>query len=360
VNAPVRFGFLGGGRVAQDFATGLSVVEGAMLSAVASRSAATANAFAARFPEVRVLAGYDAVLADPEVDVVYVATPHHLHAAQSIAALEAGKAVLCEKPFTMDAAEAHRVVEVARRTGGFCMEAMWMRFFPVIRRAKEIVANGTIGEARLLHADFGVPTAAGSDSRFYDPAQGGGALLDRGVYAVSLATLLFGRPTDVLALEGPTATGVDEHVGIVMRFEGGRLAILSASLTSLTHNTALVCGTHGSVAIAAPFFCPERLALRHYRAAEVESAPTRRDELVALAKRTRPGRAALRTLKPLLAGRPTRFRAPMRGNGYGYEADEVVRCLRSGELESPLMTLDDSVTVMEALDAARAAARSGG
>ena len=144
-----------------------------------------------------------------------------------------------------------------------------------------------------------------------------------------------------------------------MRFEGGRVAVLSSSLTSLTSNAALITGTLGSVTIEAPFFCPERLTVRHYRATEASDTPSRRDDLVAMAKRTRPGRAALRAVKPLLSGRPTRVTTPILGNGYGYEAAEVVRCLRAGELESPRMRLDDSVMVMEALDAARAAAAAG-
>ena len=349
----IRFGILGAGRVARDFAAGLKVVDGAELAGVASRSRATAVAFVAAFPGVRVHAEYAELVADSSIDVIYVATPHHLHAAHATMCLAAGKPVLCEKPFTVDAAEARAVVELARQRRLFCMEAMWMRCFPLIRRAGEIVAAGEIGEPRMLHADFGFPTAAGPESRFFDPLQGGGAVLDRGVYSVSLATMLFGRPQTIVAAAGTTESGVDEHAGIVLGFDGGRLAVLSASLTSLTTNTATITGTHGSVTIEPPFYCPERLTIARYHAAGPRSTPSRRDEVVALAKRSRAGRRALRLAKPFLGGRRTRINVPIDGNGYGYEAAEVVRCLRAGEVESPLMPLDESVMIMEVLDTAR-------
>jgi len=350
----LRMGLLGAGHVARSIAEAARSVDGIEVVAAASRTAATAASFGQDFSGVSTHDRYEAVIDDPTIDVVYIATPHPLHAEQAIASMRAGKDVLCEKPFAVDADEARAIVEVARAERRFCMEAMWMRCFPVIRRVRELVDDGAIGEPRLLLADFGVPTGGGPTSRFFDPALGGGALLDRGVYAVSLATLLFGRPDAVIAETAMTPSGVDEHDGIVLRFPGGALAVLAASLTALTKNEAVVTGTHGRLTIGAPFFCPDRFDLR--QAAAVEPGdPSRRDRLVAAARRNGVGRVALRLAKPLVGDRAKRTLLRVDGNGYGYELEEVVRCLRAGELESPLVPLDDSIAVMEILDTIRAA-----
>jgi len=353
---PVRFGILGAGEVARGFAAGLRTVPDARLVSVASRTPSTAQSFQRDFPGVSVAPSYAALLEDPDVDVVYIATPHHLHAAQTIAALEAGKHALCEKPFTLDASEARAVVDVARRTGRFCMEAMWMRFMPVVLRARELVDGGAIGDPRLLHADFGVATAVDPSSRFYDPALGGGALLDRGVYGVSLATMLFGQPIDVVGLSGLSATGVDEHTGIVLEFEHARLAVVSCSLSSYTSNTASISGTHGKLTIEAPFFCPARLHIERYSpsepgpAAPASGSASRLDAV----RRTSVGRFAIGMARPIVRrSRRKSVRIPLDGNGYGYEAAEVVRCLTDGLRESPLMPLDASVAIMEILDRVR-------
>jgi predicted dehydrogenase len=353
---PVGFGIVGAGRVAGSFAADLQEVAGARLSAVTSRTAASAQRLAAVTTGSRVHASLDALLADPDVDVVYVATPHHLHAAQSIAALAAGKAVLCEKPFALDARQTTAVVDVARRTERFCMEAMWMRFVPAVRRAVELVHAGAIGEPAMIHADFGVPTHPTGGSRFFDPEQGGGALLDRGVYAVSLATMLFGQPVDVAASAVTTDHRVDAHLGAVLRFDADRLAVMSCSLGALTSNTATISGSEGMITLHAPFFCAERLSLRHFRAVPGggDAVRSRRDALLAAARSSRPGQVARRLAAPVvrrLRRRDERF--PLVGHGYGYQAIEVVECLRAGRVESPRMPLADTVLVMDVLDRIR-------
>jgi len=333
----------------------------ARLIAVASRTLATARSFCAEFPDVYVAEDYEALVADPAIDVIYVATPHHLHAQQTILALEAGKHALCEKPFTLNADEARAVAETARRTGRFCMEAMWMRFMPVVLRAKQLIEAGEIGDPRLLHADFGVATAMSPDSRFYDPAAGGGALLDRGVYAVSLSTMLFGRPERVMALSTMASTGVDEQTGVVLEFGEGRLAVLSCSLSSYTSNTASISGTHGKITLEAPFFCPARLDLERYEpSAPAESGDAPSGNIIEAFSRTEVGRLARRTARPMVRRlRRSVVRIRLDGNGYGYEAAEVVRCLRAGLSESPLMPLEESTMIMETLDRIRSTGRGG-
>lgn len=350
----VRFGIIGAGMVARSFAEGLRTVPDAALTAVWSRSSRTAGQFIERFPGTRVAGDVDQLVTADDVDVVYVATPHHRHAPDSLLALRNGKPVLCEKPFATSATEALTIVEEARARRLFCMEAMWMRFVPAILRAKELVDQGAIGEPKTLFADFGVATPYDPTGRFFDPTQGGGALLDRGVYAVSLAHLFLGVPDSVVGLSVDAPTGVDEQIGAVLRFPQGQLAVLAAALSSTTPNGAVITGTEGRLHLEAPFYCPTRLT--------IVSTPTPRgtgpegsslqERATAVLKGSRVGLEVVRVGKSLLRPR-TIERSPIAGNGYGYEAAEVVRCLRAGSTESPLMTLDDSLAVMETIDRLR-------
>jgi predicted dehydrogenase len=360
VTQPLRFGILGSGSVAHGFAAGLAAADGAELAAVASRHAERASAFAARHDGVRVHASYDDLLGDPDVDVVYVATPNHRHADDTVACLEHGKAVLCEKPFTTSAVQARRVVEAARSHGVFCMEAMWMRFVPAVRRVAEVVRSGTIGEVQTLHADFSHPVVVEAGSRLFDPAQGGGALLDLGVYTVSLAQMLLGEPSAIVARLAIGATGVDEHASLVAAYTSGGLATLTSSLRTLGPNQAVIAGSTGRIVVPGPICAPTELVVERVRAAPAGSgAETERPLRRIVASRPRLERSA-RSIVQLgrrVARQPGRSRMPLRANGYEYEIDEVVRCLREGLLESPMMSLEESVRVMEVIDLARANAK---
>jgi predicted dehydrogenase len=315
----VRWGILGCGRIARKFATGLADAKGAKLVAAGSRSADTLSAFADEFEVPNRHVGYEALIADPHVDVVYVATPHPMHRPHAALCLEAGKAVLCEKPFTVNAAEARELVSTARRTGCFLMEAMWTRFLPTMRALRELLAGGRIGEARMLQADFGFRSALNPEGRLFDPALAGGALLDIGVYTVSLAHMLFGRPpVGVVALADIGTTGVDEQNGCVLSFDRGELAILSSAIRTATPQEATVIGTEGYARLAGPWWGKTSLTV-HCRGGELEvSTPE------------------------------------IEGNGYNYQAEEVGRCLVSGEVQSPVMSWEESVEVMTTVDRIRA------
>jgi predicted dehydrogenase len=358
--SPVRFGIMGAGGVARGFADDLRLVEGASLVAVASRTAERARAFGERFPGASVHDSYEALVADPAVDVVYVATPHHLHMAHSIMALEAGKHVICEKPFALDGDQAKRIVAVARERRLFCMEAMWMRFFPAVQHAKQLIDQGAIGDPRMLFADFGIANDPVADARFFDPATGGGALLDRGVYPLSLASMLFGAPTGVVSAAGMTG-GVDEHSALIVEFAAGRLAVVASSLTTYSRNEAVVCGTAGTLTIPAPFYAPNRVEVRRQGprvegGAESVSGGSSLRAVVARAKSNRIGRLALGAVKRVVR-RPSVDKFATTGAGYEYEAAEVVARIRAGDLESPVMPLDESVRILEAIDQARSAWR---
>ncbi len=315
--AKIRWGILGTGTIARKFAEGLRHVEGAELIAIGSRSSQAADAFAAALGVPRRYSSYGDLVADPDIDVVYIATPHTLHQANSRHCLQAGKAVLCEKPFTVNAREAAAVINLARERKLFLMEAMWTRFLPLFAKLRELLAQGALGELRLLQVDFGFRAGFNPAARLFNPQLAGGALLDVGVYNVSLASLLWGRPACIHADAYLGETGVDEQSAVILSHAKGQLATLLSAIRTTTPQEALLIGTDGCLKIHAPWW-----------------------------KAT--------TMKLALAGRePQLIEVPFAGNGYNYEADEVGRCLRAGRLESELMPLDETLAIMETLDEIR-------
>lgn len=314
----IHWGILGTGRIAGDFATGLTSLPDAELAAVGSRSAAAGGAFAERFGAKRAHASYDDLVNDPDVDIVYVATPHPFHYANARLCLEAGKPVLCEKPFTLNAAQARDLVSLAREKRHFLMEAMWTRCLPALVEARRVVDAGTIGEMRLLTADFGFQKAFDPAHRLFDPALGGGALLDVGVYLVSLASVFLGPATDIRSLAHIGSSGVDEQAALILGYEGGQLAQLTAAITAATPQEATIVGTNGWIRLHPLWWRVSRLTIA------------------------------------VNGQEPETVDAPFTGNGYCHEAAEAMRCLRAGALESPLMPLDETVTILETMDRVRA------
>ena len=315
---PVRWGILATGGIAASFTEDLLQVEGAEIVAVASRAEAPARAFADRFGIPRAYGTWRELAADTDVDVVYVATPHESHHRATTLLLEGGRSVLCEKPFTLSAAQTEELVSTARKRDLFLMEAMWTYLDPTIRRIAGLVADGAIGEVRSVHADFGFPAGYDPAHRLWNPALGGGALLDLGVYPVSFAHLLLGEPSSVQAWAQLSPEGVDANTGIVLGHESGATALLGCSLTGQSAQRATVQGSTGRIEIDRDFFHPDGFVLH-------------RD-----------------------GHEPEEYRAaPRAGHGYGPEAAEVGRCLRAGLAESPLVPLDGSLAVMRTLDAVR-------
>jgi predicted dehydrogenase len=317
LTGPIRWGILGTGNIAKQFARGLAVLPDAALVAVGSRSQASADAFGELFGVQRRHAGYDALANDPDVDAVYIATPHSLHHENSLLCLRAGKAVLCEKPFTINAHQAEEVIAYGRAAGLFVMEAMWTRFLPIMVRLRQLLAEGAIGEVRMLTADFGFRAEVNPAGRLFNPALGGGALLDVGVYPVSLASMVFGAPARVTSMAHLGTTGVDEQAGIIFAYDSGQLALLSTAIRTSTPHEALLMGTAGQIKLHSPWWMPTRMSV--LRAGEEA-------ELIEL---------------------------PFEGNGYNYEAAEVMRCLRASERESATMPLDETLAIMRTLDALR-------
>ena len=275
-------------------------------------------AFGAQFDVPHRHATYEALVHDPDVDVIYVATPHSCHKENTLLALSAGKAVLCEKPFTLDAGEAAQVIAFAREKKCFLMEAMWTRCFPLMTRLRELLRSAVIGEVRMLTADFGFRAEYMEEERLFNRTMGGGALLDVGVYPVSLASMLFGAPVRIASLALLGKTGVDEEAGILLAHGKEQLAVLSTAIRLDTAHEAILTGTEGRIRIHAPWWRPGSMTISRSNAS---------DETLEF---------------------------PFQGNGYQFEAAEVMNCLRRGALESDLMPLDESFSIMKTLDTIRA------
>lgn len=315
---PIRWGILGTGSIADKFATGLQSTPDAVLAAVGSRTAEGAAKFAERFGNPRTHASYEALVNDPEVDIVYVATPHPVHHPAARLSLEAGKAVLCEKPFTVNAAQTADLITLARERRLFLMEAMWVRFLPLMKRFRELVAEGAVGEPHILFADFGFRSTGPDTHRIFDASLAGGGILDVGVYVVSLASSLFGRPDRIAGLANIGRTGVDDQAAFVLGYPNGALAQLTTAVRTNTPQEVTLMGSEGSIRIHPVWWRGTKLTL---------TRPGQPEEVIEL---------------------------PIEGNGYNYEAAEAGRCLRAGELESPTIPLDETLAVMQTLDQIRA------
>jgi len=312
----IRWGIISTGNIAHQFARGLQAVPDAELLAVGSRSQESADAFGAEFNAPRRYASYEQVASDPDVDAIYIGTPHPYHKDNTLMCLNAGKPVLCEKPFAINTGDAEQMVRLAREKKLFLMEAMWTRYFPLMVRVREMLADGVIGEVRMIQADFGFRTDFNPKHRLFALELGGGALLDVGIYPLSFASMVLGTPTQVVALAELGATGSDEQSAFILSYPGGQLAVLSCAVRTETPQEATIIGTEGRIRIHSQFWKPRAMTLTR----------NGKDELIEV---------------------------PHDGNGYNYEAMEVGDCLRAGRLESDVMPLDETLSLMRTMDAIR-------
>jgi predicted dehydrogenase len=351
---------LGTGTVAAAFAQDLALVADSTLTAVWSRDRARAQRFATGFGARHAHSTVDDLLRDDEVDVIYIATPHHRHRDDCIACLSSNRPVLCEKPFAVTADEAQSVVNEARARRLFCMEAMWTRFHPLVLKVQAIIESGGLGEPRLFSSELGYPTPFSADNRFFNPALGGGALLDRGVYLISLAYFFLGRPLDGISRATIGPTGVDEQTTAVLTYPGGALAVLTTSLRSRLSNEAVILGTKGRIHIREPFYAPHHVSL--ISTPEPIASPNPQSQFphrgfTARLKRSPLLRRAFDSVgRPALAflrRKETSFVHYTPGTGYQHEAAEVTRCIRAGLLESPIMPLDETVAILQSMDSLR-------
>jgi predicted dehydrogenase len=349
MNPKIRWGILSTGKIAHSFATGLRCLPDAELAAVGSRTQEAADRFGVQFDVPRRYGSYEAMAADPGVDVIYIGTPHNLHCENTIMCLEAGKAVLCEKPFALNAGQAERMIAAARGKKLFLMEALWTRFLPSMIELRRLVAEGVIGDIQMIEANFGFPAEFKPAGRLFNPELGGGGLLDLGIYPLSLAYYLLGRPSRIQSLADIGSTGVDERAGAILAYPKGQVAILYFSLTADMPCEATIMGTKGRIRIHAPIFRPEKLTI-----AKRILAPAKANRIPDPMKRIAMHPLFAPIAKRLLGSRLRVLRFPLQGNGYNYEAAEVTRAVREGRMESPRMPLDESLEIMRTLDAIRA------
>ena len=317
---PIRWGIIGAGGIADTVAGDIGLVDNNVVTAVAARDADRAAAFASKHGAERSYGSYEALVADDGVDVVYVSTTHPYHRKHALMAIDAGKAVLIEKPLCLNAADAREVFAAAKRADVFTMEAMWMRTNPLILKAQQLIADGAIGELRGVRDEFGLGVPFDPGHRLYDIDNGGGALLDLGVYPATFAHVFLGHPDEVTTVGTLAASGADDTVAMQWLYGGVPKAQLWVSVSVAGPNEAAILGTNGWIKIVAPAFRPSGLIVH---SGESEYA-----------------------IEDPLAGE---------GSGYGPEIREVERCLRAGLAESPLIPHADTIAILEILDEARAA-----
>ncbi|MBA2551953.1 MAG: Gfo/Idh/MocA family oxidoreductase [Nocardioidaceae bacterium] len=314
---PIRWGILATGQIARNFADDLSLLPDAELSAVGSRSHQGAETFAHQHGVRRAYGSYEQLAADAELDVVYVATPHSRHAEDVMTCFEAGKSVLCEKALTLDADTSAELVGEARARGLFFAEAMWMRTIPAIRKAVTMAQEGHCGHLRQVRADLGFMAPYDPTSRLWDPALGASALLDVGIYPLTLAHLVLGPPLDVSAAAVVSQAGADINGGATLTYASGAVASLSWTQTACSPAGASIAGDTGRIELPTRFHHCESFS--YVDADQVRT-----------------------------------FSEPISGRGYVHEAQEVHRCLREGLTESGLLPLDETVDIMRVMDRIRA------
>jgi predicted dehydrogenase len=315
----IRWGILGCGNIANKFAADLKWVNDAELVAVASRSQTKAAELSTKYGVRHAFNSYEALVNCPEVDVIYIATPHGLHCEHTLLCLDQKKAVLCEKAFALNASQVKKMIQAARKNNVFLMEAFWTKFLPQYQKVESLIKSGRIGEIKMIQADFGFKAPSPGPQRLHDPLLGGGSLLDIGIYPVFAAISLLGPPTEIHATMQSFPSGVDEQIAIVMKFKNGALANLSSTFAAATPVEAIVTGTEGYI----------RMSNRFHNAT-----------------------AVVEMIQNLL---PAEIGAIHKEVGYGYqfEARHVVECLQSDLKESPVMTLADSLLLIETLDKIR-------
>ena len=315
-----NWGILGTGKMALQFLDGLKTVEEAGILAIGSNNLSRAEDLGSKFNIPRAYGSYDEVLEDEAVDIVYIATLNHTHFDLIKSALENGKHVLCEKPFTLDAEEAEIVIRLAQRKKLFLMEDLWTRFITSIRHCMQLLDAGAIGEIKMITCDFGSRVDK-KVQRLFSKDLGGGVLYDRGIYCLSLIQRVFGSPIHLQAAMNQSDTEVDEQVGAIMTFTEGRMAVMASSIRTFTNKEIHFFGTDGRITIESPFYFPKQIKLT--KGDQVEVIPF-----------------------------------DLKENGFIYEIEEVMQCLQQGKLESNIMPLQDTLMVMKIMDGIRAASEA--
>jgi scyllo-inositol 2-dehydrogenase (NADP+) len=316
-NEKVKWGFIGTGWIADKFANALKAVDDAQLYAVGSRNLESAKKFADKFGAPKAYGSYEEVALDKDVDVIYIATPHNLHCENTIMCLEHGKNVLCEKPMGVNGNEERKMIAKAKEKNVFLMEALWSRFLPNIIKAKEIVDSGKLGNLKYVLANFMMRSNQTLEGRHFNKELIGGTLMDTGIYNVFLSLLLLGKPQEIKASAGMSVTEIDESMGILFKYPNQTLATMNASFIVESPIIAEIHCEKGKILLPHLWFCP--------------------------------GNVTVVTND----GTETQHSFEFKGNGYDFEVEEVGRCLRANKTQSDLWSWDNSIELIDTLDAIR-------
>ncbi len=310
----INWGILGAGKIAEKFATAMAVTDGTRLYAVASKDKDKGLSFATRHTAQVVYNDYEKLVADPNVDVIYIATPHAFHCEQAILCLQNKKAVVCEKPMALSYAEVVKMMNAARENNVFLMEGMWTRFMPSIIKTTELIAQDVIGPVQYVHADFGFYAPFDYNNRLYNLKLGGGSLLDVGVYSLFLATLILGEPATIHCASQLATTGADEYCNALLKYNNGKSASIFSAITMNSEKNAEIIGTKGKIILQTPWH------------------------------------KATNVLLMLNDGDKQSFQFPHKSNGFEHEIAHVVECLNNGYKTSPLMPLELTSSISKTMD----------
>jgi predicted dehydrogenase len=313
----IRWGIISTGKIAHVFAEALKYADNSELVAIGSRNINTAKQFSQEFNVPHYYSSYEELVKDNDVDVVYIGTPHNLHCENTLMALENNKHVLCEKPFGVNGKEVRKMIAKAKEKNLFLMEALWSRFLPNIIKTKELLEAGEIGKVRLLTAYFAFKSHQGLEHRQFNMDLCGGSLLDIGIYNVFYSLFMLGKPVDFKAAAGLGVTGSDNSCSITFKYSGDTLAVTHSSFMADTPIIAEIHGETGKIFLEDKYFCPGNIKIIRYTGKEV--------------------------FIPI----------EIKGNGYNYEADEVVKCIQDGKIQSDKMSWDNSLELIDMLDAIR-------
>ena len=315
----IRWGIIGTGRIARAFAEGLKFTNNGKLHGIASRSLASAQSFAQEWDIPSAFGNYQELAESCAIDAVYIATPHSSHAENAILCMKNKKAVLCEKPFAVNSSEVEAMIKTSREMNVLLMEGMWSRFPPLMNQLRDWLNEGKLGDIRTLHADFGfLPKERDPNGRLFNLELAGGSLLDLGIYPVSLASMIMGKPTDIQTLANIGPTGVDEQAGWIFSYSNGALAMLLSSLECETRQEAFIAGSIGNVRVHKQCWKPQKMTFTETNGEASET-----------------------------------IEMPFVGNGFNYEAESFGDLLIQGKKESPIMPLDESLTIMNQMDQIR-------
>jgi dihydrodiol dehydrogenase / D-xylose 1-dehydrogenase (NADP) len=313
-----NWGIIGPGRIANQFADGLKVIDDAALYAVASTHLDRANAFAAQHGGEKTYDNYEALVSDPQVDAIYIATPHRFHLDRALLCLKAGKPVLCEKPLTVNAAEARQLIDAARANHVFLMEALWTRHLPIYQQIREWLDAKSIGDLRLLVSTFGWNVPKAGDDRWYSPELAGGTLLDMGVYPIAVSQWVMGQTPRAFSVQSVVSeTGVDELTAGLLKYDNGVISQFHSGFVHDGVNDFYIYGSTGHIRIHAAYWAATQATLS-------------------------------------VNGQTTTASRPFRGGGFEYQTEEVMRCIRAGLIESPVMSHAHTLANLELMDQMRA------